>query len=217
MKLSNKTLGVLRNLAVINPNLVFKEGNRLQTISEMKNILATVNIEETIPQQFGIYDLNAFLSVVGMFDEPELVFDDHTKVRITGSESRSSVNYFFSSPENLTSPKKSIAIPSVDGTFKLSTQDLADLRKAASTLKSKDLVISEGVATLCDLKDSTSNTFQLELEDCNMPEGSKVIFNIDNLKLLPSNYQVNISNKMLAQFIGDDCEYFIAVERNSTF
>ena len=58
MNLSNDTLNVLKNFATINPNLVFKPGQKLKTISESKTILASAEIVEDFPTEFGIYDLN---------------------------------------------------------------------------------------------------------------------------------------------------------------
>ena len=40
MKLSDKTLTLLKNFSSINQSILFKKGNSLRTISVMKNILA---------------------------------------------------------------------------------------------------------------------------------------------------------------------------------
>ena len=61
MKLSEKTLTVLKNFAGINNSILVKQGTQLRTISVAKNILAEANIEEEFPRQFGVYDLNQFL------------------------------------------------------------------------------------------------------------------------------------------------------------
>ena len=62
MKLSEKTLTVLKNFAGINNSILVKEGNQLRTISVAKNILAEANIDEEFPRPFGVYDLNQFLN-----------------------------------------------------------------------------------------------------------------------------------------------------------
>ena len=54
MNLSNDTLNVLKNFATINPNLVFKPGQKLKTISESKTILASAEIVEDFPTEFAI-------------------------------------------------------------------------------------------------------------------------------------------------------------------
>ena len=62
MKLSDRTINLLKNFASINQSILFKQGKSLRTISVMKNILAEQNIDEDIPQEFGVYDLSQFLN-----------------------------------------------------------------------------------------------------------------------------------------------------------
>ena len=46
MKLSEKTVNLLKNFAGINQSILFKKGNKLRTMSVMKNILAEAEVEE---------------------------------------------------------------------------------------------------------------------------------------------------------------------------
>jgi hypothetical protein len=62
MKLSDKTLKILKNFSEINQSILIKEGNELRTISVMRNILAEAKVEEQFPKDFAIYDLNRFLN-----------------------------------------------------------------------------------------------------------------------------------------------------------
>ena len=74
MRLSDKTLTLLKNFSTINQSILFKKGNSLRTISVMKNILAEATIEEDIPKDFGVYDLNQFLNALSLHQSPELDF-----------------------------------------------------------------------------------------------------------------------------------------------
>lgn len=74
MKLSNKTVSILKNFSNINESILFKKGNTLSTISVMQNIFAEVEIEEDIPKDFGIYDLGQFLQTLDLYQSPELDF-----------------------------------------------------------------------------------------------------------------------------------------------
>jgi hypothetical protein len=74
MKLSDKTLSILKNFAGINQSILFKKGNKLRSISVMKNILAEATIEEDLPKDFGIYDLNQFLNGLSLHKNAELDF-----------------------------------------------------------------------------------------------------------------------------------------------
>ena len=80
MKLSNETIGVLKNFGSINQNLVIKEGNIMTTMSAMKNIVAKADVTETFPREVAIYDLNEFLSSLSLFAEPVLDFQEPYRV-----------------------------------------------------------------------------------------------------------------------------------------
>jgi len=67
MKLNQNTIETLKNFAGINTNILIKEGDELSTISTMRNIFAKAKISDQFTNEFGIYDLNEFLSAVSGF------------------------------------------------------------------------------------------------------------------------------------------------------
>ena len=107
MELQEQTLNVLKNFSDINPNILIKSGNTIKTISEAKNVLATAVVDNEFPQQFGIYDLKEFISVLSLVDKPNLKFAEES-VTISDQSGRSKIRYFFSPEETLTSPQKDI-------------------------------------------------------------------------------------------------------------
>lgn len=225
MQLSDNTLSVLKNFSTINPNLVFRQGNKVKTISVAKNILATATISETIPQEFGIYDLNEFLSVVGLFDNPDLSFTESSvKIKDGGS----SVNYFFSALENLTTPSKDITMPNCEIEFTLTESDLAKLRKAAATLGVSEVSVcgeaggSDVTIKVSDTKNATSNTFELNINsgDVVRPDNAfSMVFNIGNFKFASGDYRAKLSSKLISNFknTNTDIEYWVALEKSSVF
>ena len=48
MKLSAKTIHILKNFSSINPSIMFSAGNVLSTISPIKTVMARTEIDETI-------------------------------------------------------------------------------------------------------------------------------------------------------------------------
>lgn len=225
MNVTDQTINVLKNFAAINPNLVFKPGNVVKTISEAKNILAQVKITEDIPQEFGIYDLNEFLNVIGMFDEPVLLFDESgKKAKIADAKAKQSVNYFFSDQSILTYPQKDVTMPNANVKFTLSAEQMAQLKRAASTLGVSDVVISNesGKTTIkvTDTADATSNSYELELSDVTVTGGTfTVVFNIGNFKFVAGEYDVEISDKLISHFTNKTLpvEYWVALEKSSKF
>ena len=79
MKLSLKTITLLKNFSDINQSILFKKGNSLRTISVMKNVLAEATIDEDLPTDFGIYDLSQFLNGLSLHTRPELDFQNEVK------------------------------------------------------------------------------------------------------------------------------------------
>ena len=187
MKLNQKTVSLLKNFATINPSIVFEEGSRIRTISEIKNVLAEANILESIPKTFGIHELNQFLGVISMFDEPVLDIQDKY-VNVSGEGSKQRFKFFFTDPSQLTKPAGDLSMPKEDITFDLCGADLAAIRKASQTLGTRDLVIEPGkegwiTLTITDLKDKTSNSSTLELNANYTKDDFKIILNTMGIKL----------------------------------
>ena len=221
MNLSNDTLNVLKNFASINPNIVFQPGQKLKTISESKTIMARADIVEDMPKEFGIYDLNEFLSVFNLIENPALEFEDKS-VLISTPEQK--VRYFFSETDILTSPTKDIQMPNAEIGVNLSEDILNQIRKAAAVLGHTELsLVGENglvTASVVDTKDSTSNSYTIELDKDNSCKNDfNFIVSIPNLKLLPGDYFVSISSKLISNWTNSNypVEYFIALEKNSTF
>ena len=221
MKLSDKTLSVLKNFSSINQSILFREGNKLRTISVMKNILAEANITEDLPKDFGIYDLNQFLNVnTSIFKSPDLDFSNDGYVVIREGKMRQ--RFFFADPNVIVvPPEKEISLPSEDVCFELSTEQLNTLIKAAAVNQLPDIsaVGEAGVVKLVvrDKKNDTSNDFavvvgETENEFC-------FNFKVENIKVLPGTYEVVVSQKLLSRFTSKnhDLTYYIALEPDSTF
>lgn len=220
MKLSDKTLNLLKNFSNINQSILFKQGSKLRTISVMKNILAEADITEEIPKDFGIYDLNQFLNGLDLHKDPSLDFAHDSYVVIREGKSRS--NYFFADPNVIiTPPDKELILPSEDVSFSITSDQLTRLIKAANIFQLPDLsVIGEtGVVKIVvrDKKNDTSNDFQVIVGETDLTFCFN--FKVENIKIIPGSYQVSISSKLLSRFDCKDYDlkYYIALEPDSTF
>ncbi len=220
MKLSESTVNLLKNFSSINQSILFKEGTKLRTISVMKNILVEANVAEEFPRDFGIYDLNQFLNGLSLHANAELNFDNQEYVLIKEGRMRS--KYFFADPSVIVAPpEKEITLPSEDVEFVLSSQQLEKLKKASSIYQLPDVsVIGEaGVIKLVarDKKNDTSNDFSIIVGETE----SEFVFNFkeENLKIVPGNYDVVVSSKLLSRFTNQniDVTYYIALEPDSSF
>ena len=221
MKLSDKTLSVLKNFSSINQSILFKKGNKLRTISVMKNILAEATVSEEFSKDFGIYDLSQFLNVnTTLFNSPELDFGNDGYVVIR--EGRSKQRFFFADPNVIvTPPDKEITLPSEDVSFELSTDQLDRLLKAEAISQLPDLsaVGENGVVKLVvrDKKNDTSNDFAIVVGETDTEFSFN--FKVENIKVLPGTYDVVVSQKLLSRFTSKnhDLTNYIALEPDSTF
>ena len=128
MKLSDKTLTVLKNFAGINNSILVKQGTQLRTMSVAKNILAEAEIDEEFSREFGVYDLNQFLNGLSLHQDPELDFSEESHLNIREGKRR--VKYFYADPQVIISPPdKQITLPSEDVHFQLESTSLEKLLK----------------------------------------------------------------------------------------
>jgi len=220
MKLSDSTLSLLKNFSTINQSILFKKGNKLRTISVMKNILAEATVSEEFPKDFGVYELNQFLNGMALYNSPELDFQDDSYVVIKEGRSRS--KFFFAEPNVIvTPPDKPLELPSEDVTFEVSTEQLEKLLKAAAIYQLPDLSVvgdSNGVKIVVrDKKNDTSNDFSITVGETS--DIFSFNFKVENMKILPGTYDVVVSQKLLSRFTSKnhDLTYYIALEPDSTF
>jgi len=223
MKLSEHTTSVLKNFASINQNLVIKEGKTISTMSAMKNIVAKAEVDENFPRQIAIYDLNEFLASLSLFTTPVLDFSENFVMITEDGKTGNSLKYFYSDPSVVTTPSKDITMPETEVTFSLDSSDLSKVQRAASVIGSPDLVLEKnGVGTFLTVKDKkndTANNYSLDVD----AEGEgeyNFFFKVENLKLLPTNYDVEVSSKNISHFkrqTGNVVEYWIALEPESSY
>lgn len=220
MKLSKPTLGALKNFSTISSNLLLVPGSVLKTRSIQNTIFATVTSSDTFPVEFGIYDLNEFLSVLSLFTDPELDFSDDGKyVKI--HEGANSIRYFSADKSVLSFPTKDINFPTPDVSFKVTADTLALINKTASVLRVPDIsfVGADGKLSLLvsDKKNDTSNAFEVAIGETDFT--FKINLKVEMLKFVQVDYDVEVSSKKIAKFTAKDSDlcYYTGVEQDSSF
>ncbi len=216
--ISRPTIEVLKNFCSINKSIVIKPGNKISTLMINNNILAIADVSEQFDSEISIYDLGVFLGGLSLFDSPKIDTTSTNYVIVSDQSGRSKTRYFYADPDIITQPpEKEIAIPSEDVTFRLESNVLAQLQRAAAIYQLPDLCLfgSGGTMQLCvtDKKNDTSNSYSVEV-------GESVnefcyCFKVENLKLLAGDYDVAISKQNVARFNGSGIKYFIALEPNN--
>lgn len=217
MQLNEHTMDVLKNFSSINPSIVIKPGTTLRTISPQKTIMAVANGKDNFASEAGIYDLSRFLATVSLFEDPNLDFNDKS-IRVM--ENKRKVDYTLADVSMiLQPPEKEITMPPCEVTVDVSWTDLQSVLKAASVLGLPEVAFSgidgEIILEAVNSKNPTTDRYGVTVGSTS--DTFSMYMKVENLKLMPRDYTVNLSSKGLSCFTSDDVKYFIAIESNSTF
>ena len=221
MKVSERTINLLKNYANINQSIEFREGNVLKTVSPLNTILASVEVEEVFSKTFPIYELSRFLGTLNLFNNPELDFTDNG-VSITDDKHEATYRYCGSSSMFQTPPDKDITFPDAEVNFELSQEQFKKTINAANTLGLPEVVV-EGDGT--EIRLLVSDTGNVSSDNFSTKVGSTdktfhMIFKTENFSTIAEGaYNVSLSSKRISHFKreGDSLQYWIALEQNSTF
>jgi gp45 sliding clamp, C terminal len=215
MKLSENTLAVLKNFASINSGVVLGAGKTQKTISPEKSILVEATLDDDIPTQFGIYDLNQFLGNLTTLRNPELTFAKDT---VTLDDGELSFDYRACSANLIiTPPEKDLVLKTVDVKFSLPNDTLQKLIKVATMNSLPNLsVVGKNGALLLKIHEranDTSNSGTIKIGEY-AGQDFTASFKTDNLKLLPNDYNVEIQKGAFAKFenTAGTLKYFVALE-----
>ena len=221
MNLTSDTISVLKNLSDINQNILVKPGNKVQTISTMKNILAEAEVSEKFESEFAIYDLPEFLRSVELFNKPDLKFNGGAYVSIAESNTNQSIKYFFADKSVIVAPNKSISMPDKFVTFTLKKDQFTQLLKGVTTLNLPDVAVKgDGtkIKLVCtDKKNKSSNEYSVDVGESD--KKFTAYFKTENFKQIVDDYDVAISKSKISHFVNRNksVQYWIALEPDSEF
>ena len=212
MKLSDTTVGLLKNFAGINQNILIEEGKNIRTMSTMKNILASSPVTEEFPRDVGIYDLNEFLGVLSMAKDADIQFEDN---HMTVSSGKTKIKYMYSDPSILTVPPQTFNAPEEDRMFRIEKEELQSILKASAVMQLPDITLVDRNLTATDLKNTTSNNYTIELEGSFPLREHRLHWKAENLKMVPDSYRVGVSEAAnVSHWVNGDTglDYWIAME-----
>lgn len=217
MKFSENTLSVLKNFSTINPSVMLKKGNTIRTISPQKTVMATATIGETFCTNAGVYDLSRFLATLSLLDDPEIEFLD---TMFSIKSGKDSVNYTYAAESMIvTPPDNDIQVPNPEVKVSVSWEHIQKVIRAAGVLQLGEIAFKgdgENVRLAAiDSKNPTADGFNVVLSSTD--KNFEMIIKVENLKLMPADYDVSLSSKGLAHFKTDKVQYFIAIEKHSKF
>src|SRR6056300_1157634 len=219
MKFSERTLTILKSFSTINKSILMKEGNVLKTVTPEKTLIASATIPDSIPSQACVYDLSRFLSILGLYKDPDVEFHDKYFMIKDGKRK---TKYVYADVSMIhAAPEKDIQLPSADVEVAVSWEDLQSVLKAAGVLQFSEVAFvgQEGKIYLKAIDGNNDNSDDYGVEIGTTSDEFKIIIKTDNLKLLPQDYQVTLCAKGISEFKSSDgnVTYYVAIDTKSTY
>jgi len=217
MKFSNETLSVLKSFTAINKSVLLKPGNTIKTITPEKTLIAIAEIPDEIPSEACVYDLSRFLSILSLYNDPDVEFGDKYFII---SEGKRRTKYVYADISMIhTPPEKDINIPSEDVVVSVTESDLSSVLKAAGVLQFTEIAFvgESGKCYLKAIDSANDNADDFGVEIGETDDEFRVIIKTDNLKLMPMDYEVTICSKGISESKGDNVTYFVAIDSKSTY
>ena len=216
MKLSEKTLTVLKNFTTINQGLSIKSGNTIRTISKQQNVLARATVPDSFSADAVIFDLNRFLGVVTSLDNPDVDINATEKKIVIKSGVYKTVYGLSDESMIVAPPAKDLKVEKAEVNFSLTKDSFNQVMKLSGIMSLPNIaVVGNGkkiTFETSNVKDNESDTFSVDVGDTT--DKFKFIFNTENMKMIPGDYSVAISSKGIAHFKSttDPIEYWVATE-----
>jgi hypothetical protein len=212
MKLSERTIQILKNFSTINQSILVRPGNVIKTVTPLKTVFAAATVTEQFDQEFAIYELPRFLGTISLFSNPDFDFKDKY---VTISAGKQRVNYTYADPSMITAPpSKNINFPDPEVEFTLTSDQLSTISKAGSVLQMPEIAIvgEDGTISIraVDSKNATADVFSLDVGECD--NDFKVILRPENLRLIPAEYKVSLTTVGISRFESENLTYWIATE-----
>jgi len=217
MKFSNETLTVLKSFTSINKSILLKAGKQIKTITPEKTLIAIADIPDELPSNACIYDLSRFLSILSLYNDPNVEFMDKYFII---SEGKRRTKYVYADLSMIhTPPEKEIVIPQADVTVTVTGEELSTVQKAAGVLQFSEIAfVGEGGKCYLRAIDSVQqNADDFGVEIGETVDTFNIIIKTDNLKLMPMDYEVTLCSKGISQFKGKDVTYYVAIDSKSTY
>lgn len=213
MKFSANTITILKNYATINPGVIFSPGNVLRTIHPQKTIIGTAQVTETFEKEAAVYDLPRFLATLSLFDDPDVEFGNG---RFLISSGNTKVTYTYAAPDMIVKAPTKTNLPPADVSIKISWKELDSIIRASSIMKLPDIafVAEEGTIriTVTDARNSTADTYSAVVAEGLVCKDFRMLVKVENLRLLPLDYEIGLSTAGFAKFTGANIDYLVVSE-----
>lgn len=226
MKLSKKTLQILKNYSSLNSGILFKPGKILNTRTVNGVAYSEAEIEDTITDEFGIYDLNNFLTLIDLMGDASINLDPSSQELVI-TNGKSTLLYPTANPSSIVFPKKRLEFPTAEVIFELKSELLTEINRVARAMGADVLVFESEdgniALKLYNMKvDASLKKAMYSVSVGTLPSGNfKAVIKMENIKMLDSDYTVLVTSAGpgIAKFESTELglSYIYALETKSEF
>ncbi|MBM4888886.1 hypothetical protein HYO43_07740 [Vibrio parahaemolyticus] len=110
-KFSESTLDILKLFKKVNKGMVLHSGNMLRTQDNLNKVIVYAIIDDFLPEEFAVYDLNEFIKAIELFDSPTMTLTD---THIVIKDSDQILNYSLANPEFVTEAPQRVNFPELN-------------------------------------------------------------------------------------------------------
>jgi len=214
MKLSTKTVNILKNFSSINNGIIISAGTELKTVSIARTVLALATIPDEFPIDFAIYDLNEFLNTLSLFDDPELTFEENY---VSISSGQYTTKYYYSEEKLIQTSTKDFRDSDTEAKFELPVEILEKINKASAVMDLPIMRMShldENVLLVLGKENNVSEGNTYTVKVASIGDDFKVAIAMEKLRILPYDYEVGIIDDAILEFNNEaeNITYWMSVD-----
>lgn len=220
MKLTEKTLTILKNYSQINTGIRIEANTKLlETKNKESNIISYAAIDDVFPNKVVLYDLPLFLSILSSCKAPDITFNEN---HLLVTDGKANIKIGYCAEASIVYATKKINEPAYEVNFNLSKEQLGDILKFAGILGLPHILITNEngkvVLKIVDKATDSTNNYSLEVGEYTQGVDFKFYVKVELLKLIPDSYSVSISKAGLLKLNNSTStqQYFIGIEQNGS-
>jgi len=200
--LSKETIKILRNFSEINDKgLMIQQGHRQRTQNNFKSIVGYMEIKESFPKQFGIWDLNEFLNVFSLFKEPTLDFSSEGVVVFKDGDRE--LNFYECDHESVLTPPTSFPEPDFVTRFPVSKSTISSIVRFKKKLELNTLTLRSSGDRVVEINvfyddligTSNGHIYKQFLKIDRPVEKFHHKIHLEHFKIIPDDYECFVSKK----------------------
>lgn len=197
MKLSEKTIKILKNFSDINQGVVIRKPidgatqTILHTIDTQETIYGRCSVDDIFPTNVSLHAVKTLLDVISDMEDYDIeFFDTHLIVKTANSK----VKIVYTDPACVFHPPKAIEKRKGDFSFDLMMNDFSALIRGAATLGLTHIRIftEDGELFVQAEKKDHPNTDAYKLKVGTASVDCDVYITRDAVKVVPGNYKVTV-------------------------